>query len=356
MKKILICLVMGGHFCPLYSQQNMMVVAKPAKVLVEAGEHKQIVNLDFLVSNPVADTFTLTRILLEVFDQSNNLVHSRFLDNNGTAPSIQAIPARVFNGVSSRLFFNPFTEFSSSLPLAKLVYHWSFEDNRGKETVVISTVNPLQYKPKLHLLFPMKGRVLVYDAHDVASHHRRFDYEFAPIKGLGFKSNFMRYAYDFVLLDSGRQFNTDGKRDEDYFGWAKPVFAVGAGKVIAAVGSYKDDHQFHIPSLANDPMALYGNYVAIRHADSSVSVYAHLKQNSLKVQKGATIPAGQEIGAIGASGSSFFPHLHFEIRTDLTHTAEGLPSYFSNVQLVEGTKKIYLRSGLVETGNIIEAR
>jgi murein DD-endopeptidase MepM/ murein hydrolase activator NlpD len=166
----------------------------------------------------------------------------------------------------------------------------------------------------------------------------------------------MRYAYDFVLLDSGRQFKTDGKRDEDYFGWAKPVFAVGAGKVIAAVGSYKDDHQFHIPSLANDPMALYGNYVAIRHADSSVSVYAHLKQNSLKVQKGATISAGQEIGAIGASGSSFFPHLHFEIRTDLTHTAEGLPSYFSNVQLVEGTKKIYLRSGLVETGNIIEAR
>lgn len=64
----------------------------------------------------------------------------------------------------------------------------------------------------------------------------------------------------------------------------------------------------------------------------------------------------QEIAAIGVSGSSFFPHLHFELRTSVAHGAEGLPSYFSKVYLLEGDKKIKLKSGLVETGNIIEAK
>ena len=66
--------------------------------------------------------------------------------------------------------------------------------------------------------------------------------------------------------------------------------------------------------------------------------------------------AQQEIGQIGVSGSSFFPHLHFEIRTSVQHSAEGIPSYFSNVYLLEPAIKRKLKSGLVETGNIIEAK
>ncbi len=356
MKKQLMCWLLAGIFSPVYSQQKITVVSKPAKLLVEKGEFKQVLNADFLVANISTDTFTLVKIAVSVFDKSGSLVHSRFLDNNGTAPSILLLPGRTLEGLSSKLYFNPFTEFSPALPLHTMNYEWTFEDNRRVETKVTTVVNPVSFNQAARFLFPLKGRVLVYDAHDLFSHHRRFDYEFAPIKGLGFKSNFMRYAYDFVLLDSGRQFRTDGKKDEDYFGWAKPVYAIGGGKVLAAIGIHKDDHQFDVPALAKDPLALYGNYVAIGHADGSVSLYAHLRQKSVKVKQGDTISPGQEIGAIGASGSSFFPHLHFEIRTDLTHTAEGLPSYFSNVLLVEGVKKNHIKSGLVETGDIIETR
>ena len=68
------------------------------------------------------------------------------------------------------------------------------------------------------------------------------------------------------------------------------------------------------------------------------------------------VKAGQEIGAIDISGSSFFSHLHFEVRTSIKDSAKGLPAYFSNVSLLESVQKIKLRSGLVDTGNIIEAK
>lgn len=356
MKKLFISTLLFCVAAGATSQQTITVVVKPSKVLIEKGENKQILNADFLVRNDTKDMLTLTKVTLNVFDKSGQLVHSRFLDNNGTAPSVLLLPDRILKGGSSRLFFNPFSEFSASLPLYKLSYEWTFEDTHERETKLNTTVYPATYLPEETFHFPLKGKVLVYDAHDHASHHRRFDYEFAPIKGLGFKSNFMRYAYDFVFVDSGRQFKTGGKKDEDYFGWAKPVYAIAAGKVIYASGSHKDDHQFDVPALVQDPMALYGNYVAIEHEGGSVSVYAHLKQNSLTIKTGDRVTARQEIGAIGASGSAFFPHLHFELRTDLTHAAEGLPSYFTGLWLVEGSKKSLLKSGLAETGNIVEAR
>jgi murein DD-endopeptidase MepM/ murein hydrolase activator NlpD len=108
--------------------------------------------------------------------------------------------------------------------------------------------------------------------------------------------------------------------------------------------------------MAANPLELYGNCIAILHSDSVVSIYGHLKQNSLMVKLGDRVKEQQEIAQIGVSGSSFFPHLHFEIRTSVQHTGEGLPSYFSDVYRQDGSGLKKLRSGLVETGNIIITR
>ena len=43
-----------------------------------------------------------------------------------------------------------------------------------------------RYNEKVALIFPLKGKILVYDAHDYNSHHRRFDYNFQPIKEFGY--------------------------------------------------------------------------------------------------------------------------------------------------------------------------
>jgi Rod binding domain-containing protein len=56
----------------------------------------------------------------------------------------------------------------------------------------------------------------------------------------------------------------------------------------------------------------YGNLVEIRHIGGYTSRYAHLDQVS--VRPGQNVRTGDAIGAVGSSGMSTGPHLHFEIR------------------------------------------
>jgi len=56
----------------------------------------------------------------------------------------------------------------------------------------------------------------------------------------------------------------------------------------------------------------YGNMIDIRHADGTITRYAHM--NALYVKEGQTVSQGQTIGEMGSTGFSTGPHLHFEIR------------------------------------------
>lgn len=77
--------------------------------------------------------------------------------------------------------------------------------------------------------------------------------------------------------------------------WGCPVYASGAG-VVAKAGSDSG----------------YGCFVIIRHG-KLVSLYGHLKDLS-GVHVGQSVAAGQRIGAIGNTGKTTGPHVHFEIR------------------------------------------
>ncbi len=342
---------------PSLSQDKISVEPRPVSIYIEQGENKQSLNFDFLVKNNSADTLKLSKVSVFVYDQKNHIIHSRFLDNNGTAPSIHTIPDREFKGKETKLIFNPFTEFDLTMTLGKMMFELIFSNNKNEEFIVKTAISPKKYYQMEKYAFPLSGKILVYDGHDFYAHHRRFDYEFSIIKQLGISANFMRYGYDFVILDSAHnQFKGSADSAENYFGFGKKVNAIAAGKVIYASNKHKDDKSFDIPGIANNPLELYGNCIAIEHKNGAISIYGHLKQNSLKIKVGDKVSIKQEIASIGISGSSFFPHLHFEMRSSIKASAEGFPSYFSDVILVDGNTNRKLKSGLVETGNLIEVK
>ncbi len=78
-------------------------------------------------------------------------------------------------------------------------------------------------------------------------------------------------------------------------GAGTPVVAAAAGEVIHA-----------------GPTGTYGNMIAVRLADGTETRYAHLSAVGVKV--GDRVLAGSPLGAVGSTGRSTGPHLHFEVR------------------------------------------
>ncbi len=61
----------------------------------------------------------------------------------------------------------------------------------------------------------------------------------------------------------------------------------------------------------------YGNVVEVRHAGDKTTLYAHLSR--MDVRKGQRVQQGDRIGAVGMTGWTTGPHLHFEFRIKGEH-------------------------------------
>ncbi|TCM51831.1 murein DD-endopeptidase MepM/ murein hydrolase activator NlpD [Kribbella sp. VKM Ac-2568] len=73
-----------------------------------------------------------------------------------------------------------------------------------------------------------------------------------------------------------------------------PVRSVMAGKVIQA-----------------EFAGAYGRQVKVRHANGTVTSYSHMSEFDVSV--GDSVSAGSKVGAIGVTGNTTGPHLHFEV-------------------------------------------
>ena len=141
-------------------------------------------------------------------------------------------------------------------------------------------------------------------------------YPFYPQAGTLWRDLFVN---NFVDLDPAggiqdwdcTQFTYDGHRghDSDIRSFREksigvPVFAALDGTVINSHDGEPDENT----SGADVP----ANFVVIDHGGTHSSWYWHLKNGSVAVSNGQPVVAGQQIGLTASSGSSTWPHLHFE--------------------------------------------
>ena len=76
-------------------------------------------------------------------------------------------------------------------------------------------------------------------------------------------------------------------------------------RVVAAAGGT-------VTRVANEGNTSYGRWIEIDHGNGYRTRYAHLHTQAVRV--GQRVSKGQRIGAVGDTGGSSGPHLHYELR------------------------------------------
>ncbi len=84
-----------------------------------------------------------------------------------------------------------------------------------------------------------------------------------------------------------------------------PIYAVAQGKVLALEESNFDRN---VTCAGAGPW----NFVTLGHPNGWRTIYGHLKMNSVVVNVGDIVEAGDTLGVVGSSGCSTAPHLHLE--------------------------------------------
>lgn len=167
----------------------------------------------------------------------------------------------------------------------------------------------------------------------------------------------MSYAYDFFRVEkrhgktawhrkSALQYLLGQVTLADTFGWGEPIYAPIDGVIRELVCSVKERNRLHILTdmglaLFNGlffsyrrgkPSQLGGNYLIIE-GENCCAFIAHAKLDSIKHRVGDRVSAGDCLAAVGHSGNSTIPHLHFQLmdRFDLK-SAKGLPCCFASYE------------------------
>ena len=118
-----------------------------------------------------------------------------------------------------------------------------------------------------------------------------------------------RYAYDFVIINENRSYESDPTLNESYFAFGKEYLAPAEGVVVSMENNVEDNEPV---GTFNEQQPL-GNYVILDHGNEEFSYLVHFKHQSIVVKKGDKVKQGDLLGLVGNSGNSSEPHIHFHV-------------------------------------------
>jgi murein DD-endopeptidase MepM/ murein hydrolase activator NlpD len=124
---------------------------------------------------------------------------------------------------------------------------------------------------------------------------------FYTLDGQSLKRAFLASPVAFSRVSSGygMRFHPISGREKPHLGID---FAAPTGTAVRSVG----DGKVGYAGWRNG----YGNFIVIEHRDQQSTAYAHLSR--INVRQGQLVRQGDLIGAVGSTGASTGPHLHFE--------------------------------------------
>jgi Peptidase family M23 len=143
-----------------------------------------------------------------------------------------------------------------------------------------------------------------------------------------------RFAIDYIQLrPDGTMFTGDISKPESFGYFGADIHAVADGPVVAAVDGLPE--QVPGKSPAGLKLEEYGgNHIVQDIGNGNYAFYAHLKTDSLKVKVGDKLTTGQVIAALGNTGNSDAPHLHFHVMSGPDPLrSDGLPFVFKSFRL-----------------------
>lgn len=122
----------------------------------------------------------------------------------------------------------------------------------------------------------------------------------------------------------------------------EPVVAARDGIVLEAEGRFTKG--------GKDPALLsQANYVKILHDDGTLAMYAHLHTNSVLVNIGQRVKAGQQIAQSGFTGYAEGPHLHFAVG----RPAIDVDASQGSVRVVYDTLPVEFQLGAATPGSVM---
>jgi len=355
---------------------KVAIKISPVRPLIEKDIYGYYMNFDITIKNQTNHTIELSSVEASVMDKTGKLVLRKFMNSNGKAPGIDLLVYTTIKPGETVNVFNPFHTFPPDLTIATVKYGFFFNyadtqqeiDNNKKrlpvdfDESVIKIITPQVYVAKNDYFLPLKGKIIVWDGHDFYSRNRRSSTDIADPKVKEITSNSSRYAYDLMNVDgNGSMYGGSPYKKENWYSYGKPVYVPLDGKIIAVQNTIQDNEYdgktIKSPKSAatTDPEGM-GNYVIIQHANGEYSMLLHLEAGSIKVKPGQMVKEGEELGSVGFSGQSMYPHLHYSVTNGAKELAsEGLPNYFNNYKLYRGNVTVNVKRSRIDSGDIVES-
>jgi murein DD-endopeptidase MepM/ murein hydrolase activator NlpD len=307
--------------CPAGGQVVLRVPFAPAPAQV-LGTSRVVYELH--VANGTRDTITLRRIDVLDADAGTVLLSAAggaLAARIGRVDGARLDSTRTAMGPGSTTVLYLEVTGARALPRA-LVHRLGYDARSAQGTTAEGGRTALRAGAPLVLSPPLRGGpwTAVYDAAWERGHRRVYYTVGGQARLPG------RYAIDWVKLDSTGRYAT-GNADSvaSWFGYGAEVLAV-ADAVVAATRDGMPEARSVAANGRHTPEEAAGNYVALDLGQGRYAFYEHLKPGSVLVRPGERVRCGQPIGALGFTGSSTGPHLHFHIADGRTPLgAEGLP-------------------------------